>query len=88
MTTFEALKAVRAAFPTEQAMAAAFGVSQPTVWRWLNVSKCLPPKQVLKAERLTGVSRHDLDPVCYPRNYPPAPDARLLGVDQRARMRA
>lgn len=62
MTRYEALSAVRAAFPTEQAMADAFDVSQPTVWRWMNQSKQLPHNHVMTAERLTGVSRYDLRP--------------------------
>jgi DNA invertase Pin-like site-specific DNA recombinase len=32
----DALKRIRAFFATEQAMAEAFAVTQPTVWRWLN----------------------------------------------------
>lgn len=49
-------------------MADAFGVSQPTVWRWINQSKQLPAErgEVLLAERLTGVSRHLLRPDIYP----------------------
>ena len=39
---------------------------------------------VLKVEERTGVSRHDLRPDIYPRDYPPAPDARFDGVDQQA----
>ena len=48
-------------------------------------SKQMSVEHVLLAERLYGVSRHDLRPDIYPRDYPPAPDAgeRFLGVDQR-----
>jgi len=86
MTRFEALKAVRAAFPTEQAMADAFGVSQPTIWRWLNQSKQMPAAHVLTAERLTGVSRHDLRPDIYPREamVDRHIGARFAGVDRHA----
>ena len=63
---YEALLAVRESFETQQAMADAFGVSQPTIWRWLNQSKQLPAGFVLIAERLTGVSRHWLRPDIYP----------------------
>jgi DNA-binding transcriptional regulator YdaS (Cro superfamily) len=66
LTPREALKAVRAKFRTEQEMAEAFSVSQPTVWRWLNQALRLPAEQVLVAERLTGVSRHALRPDIYP----------------------
>lgn len=84
LTRFQALLAVRATFETEAQMAAAFDVSQPTIWRWLNQSKQLPAEKVLHAERMTGVSRHDLRPDIYPRGYPPAPDARWTGTDRRA----
>jgi DNA-binding transcriptional regulator YdaS (Cro superfamily) len=86
MTRFEALKAARAAFPTEQAMAAALGVSQPTIWRWLNQSKQLPAEYVLKIEAATGVSRHDLRPDIYPREcmVDRQVGARFTGVDRYA----
>ena len=84
MTRYEALLKVRDFFRTEAEMGESFGVSQPTVWRWLNQSRQLPAEHVLHAERVTSVSRHDLRPDIYPRNYPPAPDTRLHGVDQRA----
>lgn len=86
MTRYEALLAVRAAFPTEQAMADAFSVSQPTIWRWLNQSKQLPHNHVLQAEYLTGVSRHDLRPDIYPREamIDRHVGARFAGVDRHA----
>lgn len=79
LTRYEALAKVRANFTTDTDMAAAFEVSQPTVWRWLNQSKQMPALHVLSAERMTGVSRHDLRPDIYPRDYPAAPD--FHGVD-------
>jgi len=69
-------------------MARDLKTSQPTVWRWINQSKQMPGEYVLTAERLYGVSRHVLRPDLYPRNYPPAPDARFTGVDRRAGARA
>lgn len=80
LTRFEALMAVRACFKTEQDMADCFKVSQPTVWRWLNQSKQLPPQHVLAAETKTGVSRHFLRPDLYPVEVPHAPPA-WQGVD-------
>lgn len=74
-TRYEALAAVRACFKTEQEMAAYFEVSQPTVWRWLNQSKQLPPQHVLAAEAKSGVSRHFLRPDIYPVEVPHAPPA-------------
>lgn len=85
MTRFEALIACREAAGSESQMARDLDVSQPTVWRWINQSKQLPAEHVLTAERLYYVSRHDLRPDIYPRDYPPAPDARFYGVDRDAR---
>ena len=82
MTRFEALQTVAAAFVSQQAMADTFGVSQPTVWRWLNQSKQLPAEYVLKAEEATGVARHHLRPDIYPPNLDP--DGRFIGRDQKA----
>lgn len=82
-TRYEALQKVAATFPSQQAMADAFGVSQPTIWRWLNQAKQLPPEYVLLAERLTAVSRHHLRPDIYPPELPIAP-ARFCGVDRGA----
>ncbi|XAP77924.1 YdaS family helix-turn-helix protein [Citromicrobium bathyomarinum] len=48
-------------------MADTLGVSQPTIWRWLNQSKQMPAEYVLRTEEETGVSRHDLRPDIYPR---------------------
>lgn len=86
VTRNEALREVRACFETEQAMADAFDVSQPTIWRWLNQSKQLPAERVLLAESLTGVSRHHLRPDIYPVEMPEAP-TRWSGIDQHAGMR-
>lgn len=87
MTRFEALKQVAGCFPTQEAMADAFGVTQPTVWRWLNQSRQLPAEQVLTAERLTGVSRHDIRPDIYPRDemVDHGTADRFVGIDLRAR---
>ncbi|MCX7284363.1 MAG: YdaS family helix-turn-helix protein [Novosphingobium sp.] len=62
----EALRRLEAAAGSQSALARALGVSQPTVWHWLNVSRRLPAEKVLKAERLYGVSRHELRPDIYP----------------------
>lgn len=76
-TPFDALEELIArAGGSQSALARALEVSQPTVWHWLRSSKRLPAEYVLTAERLYGVSRHDLRPDVYPRDYPPAPEAR------------
>jgi len=51
---------------SQSALARALGVSQPTVWHWLNQTKRLPAEHVLRAEQLYGVSRHDLRPDIHP----------------------
>lgn len=39
------------------------GVTQPTVWGWLNKGKgILPAEHALKVEEATGISRHVLRP--------------------------
>lgn len=89
LTSFEALELAVERAGTQESFAKALGVSQPTVWRWLQSSKRLPAEHVLEAERQFGVSRHDLRPDIYPRDYPPAPqtrwpDHRFHGVDRHA----
>lgn len=83
-TPFQALQAILEMAGSQSALARALGVAQPSVWKWLQSSKRLPAEHVLKAEALYGVSRHDLRPDIYPRNYPPAPDARWTGLDRHA----
>lgn len=86
MTRNEALQKVRSAFPTDQAMADAFGVTQPTIWRWMNQSKQIPADHAVQAQRLTSVSVHDLRPDIYPRDLMVDRDVatRFAGVDQDA----
>jgi len=79
VTPFRALQMVRAQFASERAMAQVFEVSQPTVWRWLNQYQQLPAEHVLRAEQLTGISRHLLRPDIYPADLGPSPAWR--GVD-------
>lgn len=80
----EALAAAVEKLGSQQSMAELCGVSQTAVWKWLQSSKRLPAEHVLTVEAKTGISRHDLRPDIYPRDYPPAPDERFYGVDQRA----
>ena len=86
MTRYEALMAARNSFPSEKAMAEALGVSQPTIWRWINQSKQLPAEYVIPVARLTGVSPHDLRDDIYPRDIMVDGRAgfRFDGIDQRA----
>lgn len=85
-TRFEALMMVRNQFATDTAMAEFFGVAQPTVWRWLNVTRRLPCEngECLRAEELPSpVPAFWLRPDVYRR--PDCADrrgaARFLGVD-------
>ena len=62
----QALVECREKAGSESQMARDLGVSQPTMWRWLNQTKRLPAEHVLRAEQLYGVSRHELRPDIYP----------------------
>lgn len=66
LTRYEALLSACREYGSQQAMADDLGVTQPTIWRWLNQSKQLPPEYVLRVETATGVSRHQLRPDIYP----------------------
>jgi len=72
ITPFEALQQIIDAAGSQSKLAAALGVSSTAAWKWVQSSKRLPAEYVLTAERLYGVSRHDLRPDIYPRDYPPA----------------
>ncbi|OYY51953.1 MAG: hypothetical protein B7Y53_08580 [Halothiobacillus sp. 28-55-5] len=72
ITPFEALLQIVDAAGSQSKLAAALGVSSTAAWKWVQSSKRLPAEYVLTAERLYGVSRHDLRPDIYPRDYPPA----------------
>ncbi|MES2339575.1 MAG: YdaS family helix-turn-helix protein [Pseudomonadota bacterium] len=65
-TQFEALTEAVARAGSQEKFAAICGVSQPAVWKWLQVSKRLPPEHVLQVETATEVSRHHLRPDIYP----------------------
>lgn len=61
-------------------------VTQPRVWRWINQSKQMPAEYVRTAERLYGVSKHDLRPDIYPREpmVDQRAEDRFCGIDLRA----
>lgn len=58
--------ACRAAAGSDSRMARDLKVPQSTMWRWLNQTRQLPAEYVLQAEKLYGVSRHELRPDIYP----------------------
>lgn len=52
----------------QKPLADAIGTSQSQIWYWLKrAKKGVPAEFVLRIERATGVSRHDLRPDLYPR---------------------
>ena len=82
-TPYEALELAVSLAGSQSELARQLGVSQPTVWTWLQSSKRLPADHVLTVERLYGISRHDLRPEIYPRNLGPAPESpRVYDIDQ------
>lgn len=52
---------------SQSALARQIGVSQNAVSRWVRLKRPVPPKYALAVEKMTGVSRHDLNPEAYPR---------------------
>lgn len=66
-TELEALERAVEFAGNQSAFSRLLGVSQPTVWAWLNTAGRIPAEYVLKTEAETGVSRHDLRPDIYPR---------------------
>ena len=77
-TPFEALTTAVNAAGSQSELARICGVSQPAVWKWLQVKR-VPAEYVLRIEAATGVSRHHLRPDIYPPVTP-----RFLGVDRAA----
>lgn len=67
LSPYDALMACRRMAGSDSQMARDLGIPQATMWRMLNQSKELRADLVLAAERLYGVSRHDLRPDYYPR---------------------
>lgn len=72
------LRAAVQAVGSQGAMARLLGISQPSVWKWLDKGKPLPAEHVLAVEAATGVSRHDLRPDIYPRDLPPKDQSEAL----------
>lgn len=70
LTRYEALLACRDKAGSDSALARGLGLSQPTVWRWINQTKQMPAEYVLAAEAAFGISRYDLRPDIYPRTAP------------------
>lgn len=88
LTPYEALMACVDKAGTQVALADALGCSQTSVWKMLQVKR-MSYQYVLTAERLYGVSRHDLRPDIYPREtmVDRGSAGRFLGVDRHADLR-
>lgn len=67
MTPLEAFNKAIDAYGTQTAMANALGIDQTTISKRLSSSKDVVAEWVLKIERDTGISRHDLRPDIYPK---------------------
>lgn len=70
LSPFQALQLAVDIAGGQSAMGRICNKAQPTVWKWLQTSKRLPPEHVLAAEAKTGVSRHLLRPDIYPLSLP------------------
>ncbi len=83
LTRYEALCLCLTRAKTQDQMAADLGVSQPTISNWICRSKQMPAEHVLTAERVYGVSRHDLRPDIYPREamVDEGGHKRIFGID-------
>jgi len=70
LTPFQALQLAVVLVRGQSAMGRLCKKAQPTVWKWLQTSKRLPPEHVLAVEVETGISRHLLRPDIYPPSLP------------------
>jgi len=70
LSPFQALQLAVDLAGGQSAMGRICKKTQPTVWKWLQTSKRLPPEHVLAVEADTGVSRHLLRPDIYPLSLP------------------
>jgi len=86
LTRFEALQACVRKAGSISALGRDLGIPQSTMSRIYNSSKQLPAEHVLRAERLYGISRHDLRPDIYPREHmvDRFAGSRFMGVDGQA----
>ena len=86
MTRYEALRACAQKAGSISALGRDLGIPQSTMSRIYNSSKQLPAEFVLRAERLYGVSRHDLRPDIYPRDcmVDRLSGSRFVGIDAEA----
>ena len=77
LSPFQALQLAVDLAGGQSAMGRICKKAQPTVWKWLQSSKRLPPEHVLAVEADTGVSRHLLRPDIYPIDMPSIPTSAI-----------
>lgn len=59
-------RALKAFGGKQTRLAEAIGTSQQNISNWVRLRKPLPAEYVLRAEQVTGISRHDWRPDIYP----------------------
>lgn len=67
MTEQEALEKAITAAGGQESLGKHLGVSRAVVSMWKQKGRRVPPEYVLRIERVTGISRHDLREDIYPR---------------------
>lgn len=77
--TFEsprtALEAAVSVAGSQSELARLLGVTQASVWAWLNKMGRIGAEYALPCERATGIPKEYLRPDIYPRDATPAPEA-------------
>lgn len=83
ITPFEALMACHDQAGSQSALARDLRCTQAAVWKMIQSAKRMSQPYVLLAERIYGVSKHDLRPDIYPREamVDQAVDDRFCGID-------
>lgn len=87
LTPYEALMLAVDRAGSLSALARDVACSVTAVWKWVQSSKRVPEKYVLKVEAATKVPRHLLRPDIYPADLGPGPrwsDPRWYGIDVAA----
>ncbi|MCA3256286.1 MAG: helix-turn-helix domain-containing protein [Alphaproteobacteria bacterium] len=79
----EALESAITVAGSQSELARRVGVTQSTLWGWLNKAGRTPAEYVLKIEAATGVSRSLLRPDLYP-SVDPADDASTAAAATRS----
>lgn len=78
-TPHEALREAVNVVGSQAAMARLLGISQPSVWKWLDRSKQLPAEYVRAVEAATGIPKEQLRPDLYDPGIPGADSSACAG---------